>query len=339
MLIPARDESTVIAGTVKAWLAQDYADFELLVLDDNSSDGTAGIAQGAARGDSRLHILTGAPLPVGWKGKNWACHQLAEASRGDLLLFTDADVSWRPGALSALVSAMNHSRAGLLTVWPKQITRTWAERLVVPLMGFVFLGYLPILAVHYLPWPVFSAAIGQCLIVRRTAYQAIGGHASVREALVEDMALAWNIKRKHLRLRLADGTRLGSVRMYRNWPEVRDGFAKNILAGHANRLPLLFLSALFHWSLFLFPWLWLVMGWTLPVPGWPIAPMVLSLLGVLIRALTAAVTHQRIGDAITLPISVIAMTLIAVRAVQWYFSGGPRWKGRVYGKSNYSRVE
>jgi chlorobactene glucosyltransferase len=339
VLVPARNESAVIAGTVEAWLAQEYTDFELLILDDNSSDSTAEIAQASARGDPRLRVLAGAPLPEGWKGKSWACHQLAEAARGDLLLFTDADVTWQPGALSALVGEVGRSRADLLSVWPKQITHTWAERLVVPLMGFVFLGYLPILAVHYVPWPVFSAAIGQCLVIRRPAYQAIGGHASVREALVEDMALAWNIKHKRLRLRLADGTRLGSVRMYRNWPEVRDGFAKNILAGHANRISLLFLSALIHWSLFLFPCLWLAIGWALPVPGWPVAPVVLSVQGMLIRALTAAVTHQRIGDAVTLPISIISMTLITARAVQWHFSGGPRWKGRVYGKSKYSRVE
>lgn len=173
VLVPARDESAVIADTVKSWLSQTYPNFELLILDDHSSDGTADLARQAADSDPRVRILSGESLPDGWKGKNWACHQLSHAASSDILLFTDADVRWEPGALTALVAEMTRSRADLLTVWPTQVTRTWAERLVVPLMGFVIIGYLPVLAVHYLPWPVFAAAMGQCLAFRRDAYEKI----------------------------------------------------------------------------------------------------------------------------------------------------------------------
>jgi len=324
VLIPARNESALIAETVRSWLAQTYPNFEILILDDNSSDGTADLVCRAANGDPRLRILAGKPLPDGWKGKNWACHQLSQAARGDLLLFTDADVRWQPQALTALIAEMTHTRADLLTVWPTQETHTWAERLVVPLMGFVIIGYLPVLAVHYIPWTVFAAAMGQCLVFRRSAYEQIGGHAAVRNALVEDMALAYAIKRKRLRLRSADGAGLISARMYRGWPEVRDGFAKNILAGHGSHLAFLALSTIFHWSLFLFPWVWLFFD--------PLSAALLCTLGVLTRALTAAVTRQRLADALFLPVSVLLMMVIAGRAVQWHFTGGPRWKGRAYGR-------
>lgn len=322
VLIPARDESAVIADTVKSWLSQTYPHFELILLDDHSSDGTADLARRAADGDPRVRILSGESLPAGWKGKNWACHQLSQAARGDILLFTDADVRWEPDALAALLAEMLRTRADLLTVWPTQVTRTWPERLVVPLMGFVIIGYLPVLTVHHIPWPVFAAAMGQCLAFRRDAYDRIGGHAAVRGALVEDMAFAYAIKRARLNLRAADGAGLISARMYRGWPEVRDGFAKNILGGHGDSLLFLAFSTLFHWSLFLFPWVWLFFD--------PLPAALLCILGLLIRALTAAVTRQRIMDSLFMPVSVLLMTVIAGRAAQWRFSGGPRWKGRAY---------
>lgn len=324
VLIPARDEAAVIADTVRAWLAQTYSNFELLILDDQSSDGTAEVARQAAGGDPRLRLLSGASLPEGWKGKNWACHQLSQAARGEVLIFTDADVRWSPEALQALLDEMERTRADLLTVWPTQETHTWAERLVVSLIGFAVQAYLPVWAVHYLPWPIFAAAMGQCLAFRRSAYERIGGHAAVRSALVEDMALGYAIKGARLRLRAADGAGLISARMYRNWREVRHGFAKNIIGGYGNSVLLVLLSTVFHWSLFVFPWFWVFVN--------PLQGGLLIALGVLTRALTAAATRQRVGDALFLPLSVILMTIITAQAIYWHFTGGPRWKGRTYGR-------
>jgi chlorobactene glucosyltransferase len=275
-------------------------------------------------------VLRGEPLPAGWKGKNFACHQLAARARGDLLVFTDADVRWEPGALAALVAELGCSRADLLTVWPTQITRTWPERLVVPLMAFAVLAYLPAPAVHHLPWPVFAAANGQCLAFRRAAYETVGGHATARGSIIEDMHFARAIKARGLRLRMADGAGLVQARMYRSWREVRDGFAKNILAGHAGSPLLLLVSTLAHWALFVLPFAWLVFA--LVTGGATLAPLLLFLIGLLVRALTAAATRQRILDAIFLPVSVGLMTAVALRALQWHFGAGPAWKGRTYAK-------
>mgnify|MGYP005842661221 CR=1 FL=1 len=328
VLIPARNERLVISQTVKTLLKQTRSPDEIIVLDDNSEDGTAEAALAATDGDSRLRVLTGAPLPEGWLGKNWACHQLAQAAQGDLLIFADADVVWIPGALAALVERAQDSRADLLTVWPTQLTETWSERLIVPLMALAVLGYLPLPLAHHTPFAAAAAANGQCMVFRRRAYDLVGGHKSVRGQIVEDVALARRIKRAGLRLRMADGAGIIACRMYRDWPSVRDGFGKNILAGHGDSLVFLGISTAFHWLAFVFPWLWLLVN-PAELDGWPWIPFALIALGVGARAITAAATRQRLLDALLMPVSVVLMTMIVGRAVWWRLRyGGPRWKGR-----------
>lgn len=322
LLVPARNEAATIGTTVRHLLAQTYPDFEVLVLDDQSSDDTAAIALSAAAGDDRLRVLAGVPLPQGWLGKNWACHQLAAQAGGEVLLFTDADVRWQPEALAALIALLERHHSDMLTVWPTQETHSWAERLTVPLMALAVLGYLPEVLVRYAPWAAFAAANGQCLAFRREAYQAIGGHAAARDRIVEDVALARLTKRQRRRLLMADGNGLIACRMYDGWSAVRDGFAKNIIAGYGGIIPLA-LATVFHWLVFLAPWVWLIVQ-----PGlWPAG---LVALGVGARLLTAVVTRQRPADALLMPLSVLLMTAIAMQAVWWHVRyGGPRWKGRL----------
>jgi len=263
-------------------------------------------------------------------GKNWACHQLAEQAKGEILVFTDADVHWEPEALSAVIDLMDKTGADTVTVWPTQETQTWGERLVVPMMMFVIMGYLPELCVRYVSWPVFAAANGQCMAFRREAYTQIGGHSTVQSNVIEDMGLAWETKRQDLLLVMSTGNRLIRTRMYQGWSAVRDGFAKNILAGHGGRPVFLLLSAVFHWLLFLLPWVWLAIGWAVPLgTAWPWFPLILVGLGVGVRALSAAATHQRLADALLLPLSTILMTVIAAQSLWWHFRyGGAQWKGR-----------
>ncbi len=321
-LIPARNEARAIGDTVRGLLAQQPPIGRVLVLDDGSTDGTAAAARAAADGDPRLFILSGSPLPAGWLGKNWACHQLCQAAGDDAraLLFTDADVLWRPGALAAVLSEHTRSGADLTTVWPTQQTETWGERLVVPLMALAIFAYLPVLGVHHTRFASLAAANGQCLLFNRDAYAAIGGHAGVQADIVEDVAFARRIKQAGRHLRMADGAGLVGCRMYRSWPEVRDGFAKNILAGHGGPLQLA-ASTVFHLGVFVLPWLMAVVT---GAPGW----LGLGVLGLGLRALSAAATRQRLRDAVFMPVSVLAMTMIAARALAWHVSGGPRWKGR-----------
>ena len=331
VLVPARNEAAVIGETLAALLRQDYPDFEVILLDDASSDGTGEIARLVGRGDARLRLLQGKPLPPGWTGKNWACWQLADQASGELLVFTDADVRWEPGALRRLAGWVESIRADALTVWPTQETRSFAERLVVPMMMFAITGYLPEIGVRWLPFPAFAAANGQCLAFRRDAYAACGGHAAVRGNIVEDVALARAIKRSGRRLVMVLGDGQITGRMYTNWRTVRHGFAKNILAGHADSPLFLGFSALFHWTVFMLPWAWLAAG----LAGWiglgaPLAlPAATLALGIGARALSARMTRARVADALLLPVSVLLMTVIAGQALWWhYHDGGPQWKGR-----------
>jgi chlorobactene glucosyltransferase len=330
VLIPARNEAAIIGATLHGLLAQDYAPLEILVLDDRSEDGTGDVLARIACQTPQVNVLCGQPLPPGWTGKNWACAQLAEAARGDILLFADADVRWQPGALRSVVTTMTELDAALLTIWPTQITESWVERLTVPLMAMTVMGYLPLWLAHDFYHPLAAAANGQCMAFQRPAYAAIGGHTTVRNAIVEDVQLAQKIKAAGLHLRMADGAGLVLCHMYDGAQAALNGYTKNILAGHANRVSLLALSTIFHWSLFLAPWLWLLFGQSWPLPGWPAWPLALMVAGVTMRGLTAYATRQRVGDALLLPVSVLIFTAIAARALWWRARyGGVLWKGRL----------
>lgn len=319
ILIPARNEGAVIREVVQSLASQDYPYFEVIVLDDNSTDNTGELARSASR---KVTVLKGSELPIGWTGKNWACHQLSQAATGEILVFTDADVRWAAGSVSALVNQLLRTEADLLTIWPTQTTITWGERLTVPLMAMVILAYLPVWGVHHLPWAIFGAANGQCMAWRRGVYQKMGGHEAVKSTVLDDVTQARMVKAAGLRLRMADGAGLMGCRMYQDWDSVLKGYAKNILAGYGGVVPLV-LATLFHWLIFLFPWVWLFLGGGI----WA---GILVCLGIGIRAVTAGWTRQRPLDAFLMPVSVLLMTAIAAKSLYWQWRyGGPVWKGRV----------
>lgn len=319
VLIPARNEAQVIEMTIRNHLAQDYPNFELIILDDNSDDGTDAIIESFK--DSRLKMISGKALPKFWFGKVWACKQLSEAAQGEILIFTDADVQWQPDALSALVSEMQASDVEMLTVWPSQITKTWPERLTVPLMALVILGYLPLMMVHHSPFAIFAAANGQCMAWKRSAYFAIGGHDLVAQNVLDDVTLARAAKEAGYRIRMADGNGKIQTRMYQDWPSVRKGFAKNIIAGYGSVAALVAASIL-HWLIFLLPYA--LLFWT----DYQVWAAILIVTGIGLRAVSAWFTKQRILDALLMPISVILMSIIAGQAIYWRYTGGTEWKGR-----------
>jgi chlorobactene glucosyltransferase len=330
ILIPARNEAQRIGETLPKLLDQVYPAMEVILLDDCSEDETASIAIEAAKGDPRFRLIEGRELPSGWLGKNWACHQLAGQAQGEILVFTDADVLWQPQGLGAVLGLLRDGSADLLTIWPTQKTETRAERLVVPLMMFALLAYLPEMLVRFFPLPAFAAANGQCMVFRRELYDAIEGHRAVRDKIVEDVQLARLVKRNGARLIMGLGHGLIQTRMYSGWQAVRQGFGKNILAGYGGQ-PLLLLGATFlHLLIFVAPWIMLVLGLLLPIDDQVIILSAgASLLGIFVRGITALTSGARLKDAFGMPISVTLMTLIALQALHWHFlPSGPQWKGR-----------
>jgi chlorobactene glucosyltransferase len=263
LLIPARDEEKDIAACIQSLLRQDYPSFEVLALDDQSSDRTLSILEQLAAENSMLQVLVGSPPPAGQVGKNWACAQLAQQAHGELLFFTDADTLHQPDMLRLSVSALIGEQADLLTGFPRQEVHSWGERLLVPFFSWALYCFNPLWLAYRLRLPVLSNAVGQMMLFRRPAYQAIGGHAAAGAAIAEDLVLARRIKAAGLRWRVMHATDLVSCRMYPGSRLAFDGFAKNLFAAFDFRL-----------LEFLFAFVWLaVLFWE------PLVALVLVLLG------------------------------------------------------------
>jgi glycosyltransferase involved in cell wall biosynthesis len=180
VLLPARDEAGRIGPAVRALLAATgVPDLELIVYDDGSTDGTGALARAAAAGDPRALVLTGADLdpPPGWLGKAWACHRLAGAATGSVLVFVDADVTVRPDALARTVGLLRSASLDLVSPYPRQLAGSAAERLVQPLLQWSWLALLPLRWAERTRRPSAAVANGQLLCVDADAYRRAGGHA------------------------------------------------------------------------------------------------------------------------------------------------------------------
>lgn len=227
IIVPARNEERVIERCVRSLLEQRYPSFEVIVLDDRSTDRTGQILAELARSDARLRVVGGTPLPAGWVGKCWAAQQAAAAARGSWLLFVDADTRHRPLMLASAVAFAEAHRADLLSLGPYQELGSLAERALLPaIFGVILLGGGSLAQVNDPRHPI-AKANGQFMLFRADVYRRIGRHESVRDEIVEDFALARRIKGTGHRLLLVDGSDLVATRMYHSLGEIWEGFSKN----------------------------------------------------------------------------------------------------------------
>jgi Glycosyl transferase family 2 len=233
VLIPARNEERVIGPSLASLLASRGVEIEIVVLDDASTDRTAEIVRSFAEKDARVRLRTSAPLPGGWNGKQHACYALAQAARSDVLCFLDADVRLAPEALASMNAFLLRSGSDLVSGFPRQETETPLECLLLPLIHFVLLSYLPLAGMRALPAPGFAAGCGQFLMVRRDAYRKSGGHSEIRATMHDGLLLPQLFRRHGLRTDIADLTYLATCRMYHNASEVWRGLAKNATEGMA----------------------------------------------------------------------------------------------------------
>jgi chlorobactene glucosyltransferase len=330
ILVPARNEENTIKNCIESLLAQDYPDYEILVLDDHSQDCTREILDLLSSQSDRLKILSGSDLPDGWLGKHWACHQLAESASGEILLFTDADTIHHPQTLRESFSALVSNQYEFLTAMPYQIVRTWGERLLVPIMYWAFFSFLPLVLAFYTPLSIFSIAIGQFMLFRRAAYERIGGYQAIRDHTADDLAFARLVKRHRLHWGCYDAGNRIHCRMYRNFGEAFQGFRKNFFAIFDFRiLPYLFI------------WIWLGIVFLEPVlllllgrPLWRISDQSLYLAAgsILLSAVLWALVTWRFRFPFTTilfyPVTVIFCLVIAASSLVFNLRGEATWKGR-----------
>lgn len=247
VLIPARNEETNIGAALSCVLGSRDVALEVLVLDDDSGDRTAEIVQGFADQDARVRLIAGQGLPKGWNGKQHACWVLSQEASQPVLVFLDADVRIEPELLASMGAFLESSRSGLVSGFPRLVTETWLETLLLPLIHFVLLGYLPMGWMRKLRGgtrPSFAAGCGQFLMVNRDAYFAAGGHSAIRETMHDGLLLPRLFRSKGLRTDLADITDLAHVRMYDSASTVWQGLAKNATEGIATPGKIVPLSAI-----------------------------------------------------------------------------------------------
>jgi hypothetical protein len=325
VLLPVRDEADRVEPCLRSLLGQRGVDHEVVVLDDGSTDGTGDVVRRACDGDPRVRLLPGRPLPSGWLGKPHACQQLADAAAGtsEVLVFVDADVVLAPHAVAATVALLDSAELDLASPYPRQET-PGLTRLVQPLLQWSWLTFLPLRLAESSPRPSLSAANGQLLAVRRTAYERAGGHAAVRREVVEDVALLRALKRTGGTGGVVDGTGLATTRMYGSWSELVDGYGKSLWTVPA---PVLALLA----AVYLVP------------PAAALRGSRAGLAGYAAAVAGRVVAARRTGgpsmpDALAHPVSVAALIGLAVRSRHARRRGRLSWKGRPLGPAAPGRT-
>ncbi len=327
VLIPARNEENAIRAAVDAVQSSVGVELEILVLDDGSEDATAKIVSDLAALDRRVRLLTAPPLPAGWCGKQHACAVLARSASHPLLVFLDADVRLSPAGLAQLIAFLDASGADLVSGIPRQETGTFLERLVIPLIHFILLGFLPLRRMRASRHPAYAAGCGQLFLTRRDAYERMGGHGAIRASMHDGITLPRAYRAAGLATDLCDATDLAVCRMYRDASALWNGLAKNAVEGLAR--PALIVPT----TLLLLGGQVLPMALVplLPWAGWATVPIFSAIFfSYLPRFLGLRRFRQSLSGCILHPLGIVVLLL-----VQWYgffrwLRGRPvGWKGRI----------
>lgn len=327
VLIPARNEASGIAACLQSVLANEGVELELIVLDDASTDGTADVARAV---DPRVRVEPAPPLPPGWAGKQHACYTLSRLARHDRFTFLDADVRLTPDALARMIAFQQTSRASLVSGFPRQETGTLLERLLLPLINWLLVCYLPISVMRRKHHASLGAGCGQWFLTTREAYEQVGGHSHpmVRGSFHDGVTLPRAYRQAGLMTDLCDATELATCRMYCSAGAVWRGLAKNAREGMAGPI------GIWVWTILLFggqilPWVVLLMTrWEEHrVASWLV--LAAGLLGLCIRVDCARWFRSSQPVALVHPVSILLLLTIQWDAVVRCWLGRPvGWKGR-----------
>ena len=346
--VPARNEERNIRACVESILAQDYPNFEVIILEDRSTDATGEILRSLAahtvpaslRENDKLKVISGSDLPKGWAGKPHALFQASKAARGEWLCFVDADTFLSPTTLSSCYAKANETKADMFTIMTFQIMGSFWEKVVMPIvMTALSVGFSPRKVND--PKSKDAIANGQFILIKRSVYDAIGGHESVRDQIVEDKAISEQVKWNGYRLIVANGYSIVKTRMYTSLPEMWEGWTKNIYLGLSDRPSLMLLGAfgafiLLVVALFLPLWPLLGMFWYLQGGSWLalaviFESLILWTIVIYVRARVAIGMGISAWYAFTLPLGAAVFAAMMITSTWKVISGkGVTWKGRIY---------
>ena len=367
VLIPARNEEKNIEACLSSLLAQDYRNMEIIILDDNSTDGTSNLVCRIIEdynnahpslpenngGENRitLKLIKGQPLQEGWVGKNYACYQLEKAASGDYLLFTDADTIHCSESVSCGLQCLISNKLDALSVYPEMILNSFFERMVIGFMKFGILLFLPLYLRSRVNKPLLSTALGSYMLYKRSVYMAVGGHTLIYNKCLEDMNMANLIKSKGYKFEIFDGFKTYKTRMYSNLSDIYKGFSRFILTtfNYKKALPLFLIFIVS--ALLLFPFVLIfmypVLNYFLSSAGASIAGMdfllyksvLLNLLQISLLLLIKTIYISRFeGNAIDVLLHPVSIGTILVMSLKLSFGGKKTshisWKGREYSFRN-----
>jgi chlorobactene glucosyltransferase len=335
VMVPARDEEANIETCLKSLQAQDYPNFEILVLDDHSSDNTAAIVRRMAAEDSRIRLFRSQPLPEGWAGKPFACYQLAQRARGSWFLFVDADTIHAPHMLRSVLAMAIESKSGMLSGFPRQLANSLPQKIAIPVLYFVIMSWLPLWWLHRSKTPRPSLAIGQFLLFPRGDYWKIGGHRAVKSRIIEDVWLGVEINRSGSRHVAVDLSPVVACNMYHDVGAMWDGFVRWMysVAGLSRVFLALLIAAGYFFFLAPFYWLWhelfvLYTGW-----GAIIVFQVVMIFGM--RWLVDSRFKEPVVSAFLHPLGFSFLILTGLYAGSRQVVGaGVRWKNRLYSRES-----
>ena len=339
--VPARNEARNIRKCVESILNQDFPNFEVIVLDDRSTDATPEILRQLAAQNDKLHIINGSDLPTGWAGKPHALYQASASARGEWLCFIDADTFIAPETISSCYAKAIETNADMFTIMTFQILGSFWEKTVLPLvMTALSVGFSPRKVND--PKKKDAIANGQFIMVKRSVYNAIGGHESVKKSIVEDKAISEQVKWNGHRLVVADGMKVAKTRMYTSLPEMWEGWTKNIYLGLSDQPSLMALGVFGALltvlaSLFLPIWPLLGLNWYFNGGSWMASGVVIEALllwAYLIYIRAKVAVNMKISPwyALTTPLGAGVFGAMMFTSTWMVLSRkGVTWKGRVYG--------
>jgi chlorobactene glucosyltransferase len=337
VMVPARDEETNIALCLESLQKQDYPNFEIIVLDDNSTDDTPIIVSRMAAKDARIHLLWGSPLPQGWAGKPFACFQAAQKASGDWLLFVDADTRHESDMLSRVIPLAVESKVAMLSGFPRQITTSLSQKIALPMLYFILMCWAPFWWLHRSKRMPPSVAYGPFLLFSSQAYWQIGGHEAVKARILEDVWLGVETSRHGGRHLAVDLSPVVACHMYGDLSSMWEGFTKWMYSVSALSTTALAGLIILGYTTLLAPFYWLfratfIMSYP---PAWAMLAILQVILIFIMRRMVDNRFRESLFSTLLYPLGMAFLVSVVLYGMARQVAGvGVSWKKRVYDKAS-----